>query len=182
MKDNQIVELLWKRDKKALEYVQEMYHHLLVHIAKNITCSSEDAEECANDTYLKLWETIPPERPESLKNFAARVVRNRAIDVYRKERARKKGAEFAWVCEELETMFADGKNEYDEIEFGELVNGFLSSLEMKERMLFVRRYWQGESIQDLVAWSGLKESAVKMRLLRTRNKFQEYLKEGGIQV
>lgn len=182
MEDNQIIELLWNRDKTALEYVQQAYHHLLVHIAKNITSSAEDAEECANDTYLKLWETIPPQRPESLKNYAARVVRNRAIDVYRKEKARGQVREISSICDELETMFADGKNEYEEIEFRDLINEFLSALEVKERMLFVRRYWQGDSIKDLAQWSGLKESAVKMRLLRTRNKFQEYLKEGGISV
>jgi len=182
MKDNQIIELFWNRDKTALEEAQQMYHHLLLHIAKNIAGSMEDAEECVNDTYMKLWSIIPPERPESLKNFAARVVRNLAIDVYRKEKARGKGTDLPLIFDELESMFADGKDAYDEVEFQDLVNGFLSELESKERMLFVRRYWQGESIQDLVTWSGLKESAVKMRLLRTRNKFQEYLKEGGIQV
>jgi len=182
MKDNQIIELFWNRDKKALEEVQRIYHHLLLHIAKNIAGSTEDAEECVNDTYMKLWSIIPPERPESLKNFAARIVRNLAIDVYRKEKARGKGTDLPFIFDELESMFANGKDEYDEVEFQDLVNGFLSGLDSKERMLFVRRYWQGESIQDLVMWSGLKESAVKMRLLRTRNKFQEYLKEGGIQV
>lgn len=182
MGDNQIIEMFWNRDKSALEEVQRVYHHLLFHIAKNIVGYTEDAEECVNDTYMKLWSIIPPERPVSLKNFSARVVRNLAIDVYRKEKARGKGADITQVFNELESMFADGKNEYDEVEFQELVNGFLSKLDVKERMLFVRRYWQGESIQDLVTWSGLKESAVKMRLLRTRNKFQEYLKEGGIQV
>lgn len=182
MNDNQIIELFWSRDKKALEYAQQAYHSLLVHIAKNITSSDEDAEECANDTYLKLWETIPPVRPESLKNYAARVVRNRAIDVYRREKARRKGTEISNIYEELETMFADGKNEYEEIEFQDLMNDFLKDLEKKDRILFVRRYWRGDSIRDLVQWSGLKESAVKMRLLRIRNRFQDYLKEGGIQV
>lgn len=182
MSDNQIIELFWRRDKTALEYVQQAYHSLMVHIAKNITSSNEDAEECANDTYLKLWETIPPTKPESLKNYAARIVRNCAIDVYRKEKKRKQGTELSVICEELETMFSDGKNEYEEIEFCDLINDFLEQLEKKDRVLFVKRYWGGDSIKDLVEYSGLKESAVKMRLLRIRNKFQEYLKEGGIHV
>ncbi len=182
MKDNQIIELFWNRDKTALEEVQRIYHHLLLHIAKNIAGSMEDAEECVNDTYMKLWSIIPPERPESLKNFAARVVRNLAIDAYRKEKARGKDTDLPLVFDELESMFADGKDEYHEVEFRDLINDFLHDLDSEERMLFVRRYWQGDSIHNLVIWSGLKESAVKMRLLRTRNKFREYLKEGGIQV
>ena len=71
MEDNKIIDLFWGRDKSAIQEVDRQYNHLLHHIAKNITSSEEDAEECVNDTYMKLWNSIPPKRPDSLKNYAA---------------------------------------------------------------------------------------------------------------
>ena len=182
MKEEQMIDLFWQRDKSALQEVEQAYEHLLYHIAKNVTGSEEDAKECVNDTYLRLWDSIPPKRPESLRNYAARIVRNLAIDIYRKNKSRNKDNEISLVCEELEGIIADGKNEYDKVEFQQLVNGFLASISQKERMLFVRRYWQADSIKELAKWSGMKESAVKMRLSRTREKFRDYLEKGGVQV
>lgn len=182
MEDKQIIELFWKRDKSAIQEVEQAYQRLLYHIARNITSSAEDAEECVNDTYMKLWNVIPPERPDSLKNYAARIVRNLAIDSYRRGRIQGKDNEMTLVCEELSEVLADSKNDFEQIEMQELINGFLATLDSKTRVLFVKRYWQTESIQDLAKQFHMRESAVKMRLLRTRDKFRKYLEKGGVPV
>lgn len=179
MEDTKIVELFWKRDKSAITEVENTYHHLLYHIAKNITASKEDAEECVNDTYLKLWNAIPPEQPNSLKNYAARITRNLAIDLYRRD---KKNMEISVISEELEGIFAGAENDYENAELADLINGFLGSLDKKTRVLFVRRYWQADSVKELSEYMGMKESAVKMSLSRTRSKFQKYLEKEGVRV
>lgn len=180
MEDTQIVELFWQRDKSAIREVERSYQHLLCHIAKNITFSKEDAEECVNDTYMKLWNAIPPEKPDSLKNYAARIVRNLAIDRYRK--TQRRDSEVPLICEELESIFSDAEQDYEKIELKELINSFLASLGKQERVLFVKRYWQTESIRDLANTFEMRESAVKMRLSRTREKFRKYLKKEGVQI
>lgn len=179
MEDTKIIELFWQRDRSAIAEVENAYHHLLYHIAKNITASKEDAEECVNDTYLKLWNAIPPERPNSLKNYAARITRNLAIDVYRRD---KKNTEIFIIGEELEGIFGSVENDYEGTELSNLINGFLGSLDKKARVLFVRRYWQADSVKELSTYMGMKESAVKMSLSRTRRKFQKYLEKEGVRV
>lgn len=182
MKDEEIVELFWQRDRSAIREVEGAYQPLLYHIARNITASDEDAKECVNDTYLRLWNAIPPKRPESLKNYAARVARNLALDVYRRDMARGRNSEVSLACGELEEVLADGKNEYEQSELRELINGFLTGLDPESRVLFVKRYWQTESIKSLARQYGLKESAVKMRLLRIRKRFRRYLEHNGVAV
>ena len=153
---------------------------MLYHIAKNIAPTKEDAEECVNDTYLKLWNAIPPAKPDSLKNYAARITRNLAIDAYRKSKGHMKNLTLSQVCKELEDILLGTKNAYDSVEWTEIINSFLAQLEPETRKLFVRRYWQSDSIKELALLFHMKESAVKMRLSRTRKEFQKYLKSSGI--
>jgi RNA polymerase sigma factor (sigma-70 family) len=180
--DQQVIEMYWQRSDSAIQETQRKYHSLLLHIAHNITASPQDAEECVNDTYLKLWNSIPPTKPQSLKNYAARITRNLAIDSYRKTASPARHGEVVSICSELEEMLPDHRCETEAPELYALINDFLNTLDRETRVLFVRRYWLSESISELSRFFGLKQSAVKMRLLRTREKIRVYLKNGGIHV
>ncbi|RKI41098.1 sigma-70 family RNA polymerase sigma factor [bacterium D16-51] len=175
MEEQQVIELFWQRDKQAIRETEHLYAPLLQKIAKNITFSVEDAEECVNDTYFRLWNSIPPERPMSLRNYAARITRNLAIDMYRKNHSKGRGCEMAYIAEEIDSMFGKADSRYDSLELKEIINTFLGKLDEKNRILFVRRYWMAESICELAGQFHMKESAVKMRLSRTREKFRKYL-------
>ena len=71
-RDEEIVALLWARDEKALEAFSAQYRTLCLRMAENMLGERESAEECLNDLYLRLWQSIPPERPRSLKAYALR--------------------------------------------------------------------------------------------------------------
>lgn len=179
MDDKAIIRLFGQRSEDAIREVAKKYCRLLTHIAGNIVATTQDAEECVSDTYLKLWNSIPPANPESLRNYAARITRNAAIDRYRRGTRR---AEMGSVLEELAETFADVRDDYEEAALKALVNGFLETLDRETRILFVRRYWHAEPLGPLARHMGLKESAVKMRLLRAREKLKRCLSEGGYQI
>ncbi|MDF2537060.1 MAG: polymerase sigma-70 factor, subfamily [Herbinix sp.] len=180
MDDFEMIGLFCERSEQAISEMKGKYHSLLMSIAFNITGNQCDAEECAHDTYLKLWNTIPPQSPSSLKAYAARISRNLAIDRYRSAREERKHCELNDIWTELEQCMPNKNDEYGDAELKILINGFMASLVSNERILFVKRYWQAATIKALAKQFGLKESAVKMRLLRTRNKFQKYLAQEGI--
>lgn len=182
MDDGQIIELFWQRDRQAILETEKSYSLLLLQLAKNITSSKEDAEECVNDTYLKLWNAIPPQRPVSLRNYAAKLVRNQAIDKYRKNLSKGKSENLGFITEELEGIFGQVESEYDSLELKEIINAFLGQLDKKSRVLFICRYWQAESVKDIAVRFRMKESAVKMRLSRTREKLRKYLEKEGVYV
>ncbi len=179
MEDLRIIELFWQRDKEAIKALEHSYAPLLRQIARNITSSPEDAEECVNDTYFKLWNTIPPERPNSLRNYAARITRNLAIDRFRKNHSKSRDCEMTFLTEEIDNIFTTNDSPYDSVELKEIINTFLGKLDEKNRILFVRRYWQAESIKNLAEQFHMRESTVKMRLSRTREKFRKYLEMEG---
>ena len=179
--DALIVELFFERNERALRETQHVYGRYLFSIAKNILGSDEDAEECENDAYLAAWNTIPPQRPASLKSYLSALVRRTALDLFDKTRAGKRGGgQGVLVYEELSEIIG-GKSDdpVDRIALRDAMNSFIESLPPRDRVLFVQRYYHIYSIKDIAADNDMRESAVKMRLQRLRQRLAEHLASQG---
>ena len=103
--------------------------------ARNITGDEGSAEECLSDLCLRLWNSIPPERPRSLKAYALKIIRNLALNVYRREHTSKRSAVFVEL-EDCEGEMAVG---HEQSELPGLLNGFLDTLETTDAKIFLRR-------------------------------------------
>ncbi len=182
MDDRDIIKLFWERDEKAISLTAEKYGKLLGTITYNILASKEDAEECVNDTYIKLWNTIPPTRPARLSAFASKIARNLALDRYRRKSKEHNFANVKLAFEELEPCLSEsgGIDIADEIALRDAVNGFLATLSKKARTIFVRRYWYFSSVREIARDYGYTVSDVKVTLMRTRDSFALYLKSEGV--
>ena len=177
MDDRAIVALYWKRAETAILETKKQYGRLLLSISRGILRNEEDAEECENDTYLKAWNTIPPKRPDKLSAFLAKIVRNLSLDRYDAMHAEKRGGgEVPLLLDELAEVIADETAFPTDTEgLSEVLNAFLGRLKPDARTIFLRRYWFGDSVQEISARSGFGESKIKMSLLRTRQSLQEAL-------
>lgn len=80
MEDRGIIELFYARMEQGIVELSNKYGRLCYTIAYNILISRSDAEECENDTYLRVWNTIPPVWPDCLRAYVSRIVRNLALD------------------------------------------------------------------------------------------------------
>ena len=107
MKDREIVELFWKRSPQAVDALAMAYGTQLRRLAGNILSNPQDAEECVNDAYLGLWDSIPPARPQPLLPYALRVVRNLCLKRYHWNIAQKRNSQFDLAYSELESCLAD---------------------------------------------------------------------------
>lgn len=183
MDDKEIVGLFFKRDENALKRLHEKYGRLCSSIAENILKSRVDAEDCVNEVYLKVWDSIPPSRPKSLCAFVARVAKTTAIDIYSMEHAGKRGGnDTAIPFDELDGVIADGTSVELNAESKELlaeINAFLETLPKKKRTLFVNRYWYFYSITELALMYEMKEHNVVTVLSRTRSALKEHLERRG---
>ena len=183
MDDNKIISLLWNRSEDALDALSLKYGALCRRIALNITNSREDAEECVNDTFLAVWNTVPPQNPAPLTSYVCRIARNHAIDRYRSSRAEKRNSHFDIALDELEDCFAD-KSTVESVVFSEdvntVLNSFLASLSPNDRILFVRRYWLSDSITMLADYFQTSKHNISVRLSRLRKKLKKYLTEKGV--
>ena len=185
MEDIEIIELYWQRDERAVKESDAKYGRLCKGIALRLLENMEDSEECVSDTWLRAWNTIPPQRPEILRAFFAKITRNLALDRCRSSAAQKRGGgEVVAALDELKDCVSGGTIE-SELERKELVaaiNDFLRGLDEKERQLFLRRYWLAESVSAIAKKSGMSANAVSLRLMRLRAKLKEHLEREGIRV
>lgn len=182
MEDLKILSLYWNRNPDAIQEASAKYGKYCTSIAKNILGNDEDAEECVNDAQLRAWNSIPPQRPESLSAYLGKITRNLAFDRYRYRQAGKRGGgEIDGVLSELEDCISDGSSveqELDKTLLTEAINAFLDTLSQKKRNLFLQRYWYAQSIPEIAKKNKMTEGNVSVTLSRIRNKLREYLEEG----
>lgn len=177
-----ILSLLWDRAEEAISALSRTYGRRLYQTALNILGSHQDAEECVDDTYLAVWNSIPPQRPDPLCAFVYRVGRNTALNRLRVNRAQKRNSCYDLSLDELAGCLpGPGLDEHVDVrELGRTIDRFLDTLPQENRTIFLRRYWFGDSVGDIAQWAGLSENVISVRLNRIRNKLKHYLIEEGL--
>ena len=183
--DEVIVDLYWNRNEAAISETDRKYRGYLHTVAYNILKDEQDCEECLNDTYLKTWNSIPPQRPSCLKAFLTKITRSIAIDRYRRDRRQKRvPSECTLSLSELaETLCGDSAEvEYESAVVGQVINTYLRTLSERDMCLFVSRYFCSDPIADIAEKCGMSESGVKKALLRLREGLREQLEKEGIKL
>jgi len=184
MADEDIVELYWKRDEKAISNTDKKYGKYLFRIAYNILSQELDCEECLNDTYLNTWNSIPPKRPKLFSAFLTRITRNLAVDTYRKQNADKRiPSELTVSLDEFGDSIVYStslEEEYLIKQTSEIINTYLHTLTSKDWVIFVSRYYYADSISNIAQMLTVSERTVLRELSRMRNGLREKLLEGGV--
>lgn len=181
MDDHKILDLFWERDETAIRQTKLTHGAKLRRFAFSILKNNEDSEECENDTYLKAWNSIPPQRPQYFYAYLAKICRYTAFGMLDWKNAKKRKAEIVELTIEMEGCIPSSKEDvhYNQDEIGELLNRFLDNLSEDSRLIFMRRYWFSESIREIAERYHLGESKVKTSLFRTRKKLKEFLESEG---
>ena len=184
MEDGQIIDLYWSREEAAIEKTQEKYARYCHYISFHILRNEEDAREWVNDAFMRVWNAIPPKRPENLKAFLDKIVRNLSLNRYEKMRAQKRGNGVSGeVFEELEECLltgTHGEDIADDLAIIEILNSFLSCLKINDRRIFMKRYWYFSTIGEIASELGYTQSKVKMSLKRSRERLKRILEEEDI--
>lgn len=183
MTDEEILTLFFQRDENAIEQTRLKYHAYCEKIMKQILKDRQDREECWNETLLRVWNAIPPQKPENFKMYLAACARNLAFSYYRRLTAQKRGGgEVELALEELSECVQISETPEDSVlarDLGAAVNQFLKTLDAKERGIFLRRYFFTERTKEIAKRYGLRESNVLMILSRVRKKLTLYLSQEG---
>lgn len=181
-KDETIITLLWERSEDALQQIEKQYGSLCRKIAWNILHNDLDVEECKNDSYFAVWNRIPPERPNPLRTYLCRIVRNTALKKFRDAHAGKRYQEDLLCFEELTECIPAHSDVLQQIETKELtkaVEHFLDTLSKEKRTMFVKRYWFCMPVKDIALEYGITQRNASVTLGRIRKKLKQYLKQEG---
>lgn len=183
--DNKILELFFQRSEKAISELSAKYGNLSVKTAYNILENIEDAEECVNDSYLSVWNAIPPQKPNPLVAFLLKIVRNTSINRLKYYSRQKRNNQYLECIDEWDYCLSSNEktdDEIDALELTKLIEKFLDSISKTNRMIFIRRYWYVDSYEAIAKLSGLKENAIRTRLSRTRSELKKYLEKEGVSI
>ncbi len=183
MEDGRIVDLFFERSEQAIAELEKKYGPALRRTAANYLSDRQDVEECVNDAYLGVWNSIPPRRPEHLAGYVCRIVRNTAVNRFHANRAEKRSGVYELALDELEECLPSGADVETELEARELteaIDRFLSALSREDRVLFVRRYWYADGVSELAAMLGCSPGRVSVRLFRLRKKLRDMLTKEGL--
>ncbi len=174
-----LVNLFWSRDERAVDICAGKFGVLFYKIAMNVTGNRETAEEVVNDTYLKLWNAIPPARPDSISAYGCRTAKNLAISRVRAERAARRPEV---VCELDEAMPEELSADLQTEDLAKLIDRFLGTLKESERTIFVLRYFREDSSAAIALATGLTDAGVRSSLKRTREKLRRFLEKEGVSI
>jgi len=184
MTDEKIIELYFERSESAIDETEKSYGKYFHYIAYGILCDEDSANEIVNDTYLKAWNTIPPERPYNLRAFLGRITRQLSINRLEHDRAQKRGGkEYFLALEELDECISDPGTADDMTDMAalrDLLNEFLRSSSVEVRRVFIKRYWYMHSIDKIANDLSMSKSKVKSMLMRTRKRLKKYLTDEGV--
>ncbi len=179
--DLEIVNLYWDRDQEAIKQTEKKYGKMLLYLSNSFVNSMQDAEECVADTYMKAWDSMPDQRPKLLGAFLSKITRCISIDRYRKNG--KKRSMTSSLTEEMEQCIPDNFS-FDSLEENEhlkrVLNSFISSLRDEQRVMFIRRYFNGDSIFVISQRLCCSEAKVKTSLHRIREKLRNALEKEGL--
>lgn len=183
MDDKGIISLYFKRDQQAIAETKDKYGRLLFSVAYNILYSEGDSEECVDDTYMKAWQVIPPTVPAILSAFLSKITRNIALNRYRDGKRRGRNLTAELILDEIAEAVPDtGGDIAGDLALRDSLNRFLDSLERRQRVVFLKRYFYMCPTKDIARDMGMTQSAVKTSLSRTRAKLREHLEREGIRL
>lgn len=185
MDDDKIIELFWARAEAAIHETARKYGRLCYRIANNILTNHEDSEECVNDTYLALWNSIPPKHPDHFSAFTGKITRNFALRKYAYYTAKKRNSETACSLDELGKCVSGTESVESELEnkrIEELIDSFLWKQNKEKRDVFILRYWYFESLHNICIYTGFSQGKVKSMLFNLRGKLRAYLESEGVEL
>ena len=184
MDDLKIIELYFERDEQAIKETDAKYGKLCQRIAYNILNNHQDSEECVNDTFVGVWNAIPPARPNNLMSFVCKITRNLSLKRLEFMKREKRSADVLLSLDELEAVLSDDRYAPDvsDEEVGKLISKFLRTQKEDVRNVFIRKYYFFDSIGDIAERYGFTASKVKNMLFYTRNKLKDYLIKEGVEI
>lgn len=174
-----IIERLERRDETAIELLKAFYGDYCYRIIYNQLCSHEETEEALNDVWMKIWSSIPPARPSHLRAYIAKAARNTAIDYIKRNSAERRSG-ITTLLDEIAEVVPDVTDSDGFLK--DTLNRFLRSLGSEEQRIFLRRYWYGDSIEELAGELGCSQTRIANILHRTRKKLRKHLEKEGYTV
>lgn len=184
--DKQIIDLYWQRDESAIEETDKKYGRMLFRIAYNLLSDRMDCEECKNDTYVRVWNSVPPTKPRVLPAYLTEIMRRVAINKYKQKRSQRRvPSELTVSMDELRDSLqneASPVSERDAAEIGKVINAFLREIPERRRYIFIERFYFSEPVEEIAAELSVSVATVYREIERIKKDLKVYLERNDIYI
>lgn len=180
MDDKEIVDLLYNRDERGVKAAQDKFSKLVMNICRGLLHSKDEAEQCTNDTLLRLWEAIPPDRPENLTGYICKIARRLTLNCLRYNTAQMRNSDLLTELDECLPSDCSVEKQAELSELTETLNIWLRSLPEKQQRLFTLRYFYAYGVKEAAKVCGMSKTAATTALMRMRESLKSYLIERGM--
>lgn len=184
--DEKIIDMYWQRDPDAIQETENKYGHLLHKVAYNILYDTLDCEECRNDTYLRIWNSIPSDKPTAFSAFVIRIMRRIAIDRYRMKSSKKRiPSQLTVSIEDLKQSISNDlpvEEAYDAKMVGGLITSYIRGLSDRQKYIFMDRYYMAESVEKTAADLSISVRTTYREIEKIKQGLKEYLERNGVYV
>ena len=181
--DKKLVESFTNREESAIAELDRRYGRYIYGIASNFFSDADDINDCVNDTFLSVWAHIPPDKPENLKGYVSKIVKNISINKYREKQRQKRIVSNYSICfEDCENDLGSGnlvEEEFENKRLKKLINDFANGLAERQKFIFVSRYYYCDSETFIAKNLGISVTSVSNELSNIKNALKkELMKEG----
>ncbi len=184
--DEEIVAQYWNREEAAIARTREKYNSLCASVCRGFLADDRDVEECLEDLYFAVWNSIPPNRPNSLKFYLCKIIRNIAINKAKYNSAEKRDASrtvsYQETVSEVNALFSDCHFLTEDMEITESVNRYLSRIPQKRRTVMVFRHWYAMPMAEIAERTGMNINTVKAIVARELRSMKAFFVKEGIYV
>ncbi|MBR5880228.1 MAG: RNA polymerase sigma factor [Clostridia bacterium] len=186
LSDEQIIDLYFAREERAIAETDKKYCEYLHTVAYSILANEQDAEECLQDTYLKTWNTIPPQRPQIFHAFLAKITRNLSLNRYRAAARQKRvPREACQPLDEVQEFLPDSRNVLRDLQsatVARIVTEYLERTTERRMYVFVARYFFSLTVPQVAKRLDCSVSLVNKELAEIRRELRILLEREGVDV
>lgn len=182
--DSDIVNAFFRRDPDAPDLLKTAYGGFLFSLANGILGDVRDSEECVNDALLKVWDSIPPDRPDSLIAYLAVLIRHLSIDRYKKSKRQKRiPSAMTDSLDDFAEILTDDtvEDETERIRIRESIDAYLRNTSVRKRMIFVSRYYLGKTVSETASELDLSPATIKKEIAEIKSGLLARLRESGLE-
>jgi RNA polymerase sigma-70 factor (ECF subfamily) len=172
--DNYYIDQVLNGGVNAYASLIDKHKNMVFTIALKIVHNREDAEEIAQDVFMKAYQSLSAFKKESkFSTWLYRIVYNTAISKTRKKSLETTNINYDIVENYSEDDINDNLNRLEEKEQKKIINTVLKKLNTEDHLLITLYYFDEKSVEEISEITTLSQSNVKVRLFRARKKLYE---------
>ncbi|MBA4411283.1 MAG: RNA polymerase sigma factor [Bacteroidota bacterium] len=167
-----------KGNVQAFSYLVEKYQKLVYTLALKLLKKPEEAEEMAQDTFIKAYQKLHTyEGKSKFSTWLYSITYNGCISELRKQRIDFKSLDDQRISDQDEQRMHDYYSEARKEDQEKYLNLALEKLPEDDQVLVTLYYYEGQSMDEISEITGLTVSNIKIKIHRARKKMYGLLHE-----